>query len=163
MGKAADSMRAIDLKVRLAAYTAIQNASDDTQSNARDVVRQWRNKVDFDDDITVTRERIEALIRPKGRGVKIFKYVDMGTKGPYLIPKVIVPGRMLRFQVGYSARTMPIAKYNVGSGQHFGAWVSKAQVVHPGIKARKFLETFVDEMVPALQVRVQTEINRSVA
>lgn len=156
-------IRAIDKKTRAAALQAIKNASDDVQSTGRDATRQWRRKVDFKETLTVDLLRIEALIKPSGQNVKIFQYVDLGTKGPYLIPKVVVPGKYLRFQVGYSARTMPIAQYNKGTGQHFGAWVSKAQVTHPGIKARKFLETFMKDMIPSLQVRVQTEINHSLA
>jgi hypothetical protein len=162
-GSAGQAVRDIDKKVRDATLKALQNASDDVQSTGRDTVARWRHKVDFEETLTMDRLFIEALIKPTGKNVKIFQYVDLGTKGPYLIPKVVVPGKFLRFQVGYSARTMPIAQYNQGSGQHFGAWISKAQVTHPGIKARKFLETYVKELIPTLQVRVQTEITRSVA
>lgn len=162
-GSAGKAVRAIDKTVRAATLQAMKNASDDVQSTGRDTVARWRHKVDFDETLTMDRLLIEALIRPTGKNVKIFQYVDLGTKGPYLIPKVVVPGKFMRFQVGYSARTMPIAKYNQGSGQHFGAWVSKAQVTHPGIKARKFLETYMKDMIPSLQVRVQNEITRSVA
>lgn len=158
VGKAADAIRDIERKVREATYTALQNASDDIQSTSRDVVRDWRHKVDFDDTITDTPERIEFLIRPKGRHVKIFRYVDKGTKGPYLITAKLKP--MLKFQTGYSARTAPTAKYNQGSGRAFGNWVSKVQVTHPGIKPRLFLETFADELIPSLQQRVQSEISK---
>lgn len=155
-------MRDIDRRVRGATLQAIQNASDDLQSTSRDTVRQWRNRPDFKEELTVDESRIEALIKPSGtkRVLKIFGYVDKGTKGPYLIPKVVVPGKYLRFQKGYSARTMPIAQYNKGTGQHFGQWVSKQQVVHPGIAARKFMETYLEKLIPTLQSRVQTEINR---
>lgn len=158
------ALRQLDKTVRNAVLTSIQNASDDIQSTSRDVVRAWKNKPDFKDEFTIDPKRIECILKPKGSGrvLKIFGYVDKGTKGPYLIPKVLLPGRMLKFRTGYSARTMPIAKYNVGSGTSFGGWVSKKQVVHPGIKPRKFIETFMDELIPTLQVRVQTQITRSV-
>lgn len=156
------AIRDIDRRVRKATLQGIMNASDDIQSTGRDTVRQWRHRVDFKEDLTIDPDRIEALVKPSGlkRNLKIFGYVDKGTKGPYPIPKVVVPGKYLRFQVGYSARTMPIAQYNVGTGQHFGRWVSKLQVMHPGIKARKFLETYMEKLIPTLQSRVQTEINR---
>lgn len=153
----------INLKVRAAALQALKNASDDIQSTGRDTTREWKHRVDFGETTTVIPTLIEILIKPSGRNVKIFQYVDKGTKGPYPIPKVVLPGRMLRFQVGYSARTAPIAKYNVGTGTHFGAWVSKAQVMHPGIKARKFLETYADELIPSLQRRVQDQIDSILA
>lgn len=153
----------INLKVRAAALQALKNASDDIQSTGRDTTREWKHRVDFGETITIAPTLIEVLIKPTGRNVKIFQYVDKGTKGPYPIPKVVVPGRMLRFQAGYSARTMPIAKYNVGTGQHFGNWVSKKQVMHPGVKPRKFLETYLDDLIPSLQARVQTEIDNILA
>ncbi len=156
-------MRQIDQTVRDATLQAMKNASDDLQSTGRDTVRSWRRKVDFGETLTMDRLMIEVLIKPTGRNVKIFQYVDLGTRGPYPIPKLLTPGKMLRFQTGYSARTAPVGQYNKGSGQHFGSWVRKAQVMHPGIKARKFLETYLKDLIPSLQVRVQSEITRSVA
>ena len=159
----ADAIRNVDAMVRTATYTGIQNASDDIMSTARDTVRQWRNKPDFGDEFTVTKERIECLIKPRGnrRVTKIFGYVDKGTKGPYLIfPKV--PGTKLAFRTGYSARTAPVARYNVGSGQSFGKWVKTEGVVHPGIEGRKFLETAMEKLIPSLEVFVQRAINEAV-
>lgn len=153
----------VALKVRAATLQAMKDASDDLQSSGRDTVREWKHRVDFGETLTVDPYFIEILIKPTGRNVKIFQYVDKGTRGPYPIPKVVIPGKLLRFQVGYSARTAPVARYNVGTGQHFGAWVSKPQILHPGVKARKFLETYMNELIPTLQVRVQDEINRVVS
>lgn len=160
---AAAIIRNIDKTVRTATLQALENASDDVQSTGRDATHQWRSKVDFGETLTMDQLHIEVLIKPTGRNVKIFKYVDLGTKGPYLIPKFLVAGRRLKFQVGYSARTQPVAQYNKGSGQHFGAWASKEQVTHPGIKARKFLQTFMKDLIPSLHVRVQTEITTRLA
>jgi len=84
------------------------------------------------------------------------------TKGPYPIPKIIVPGKFLRFRTGYSARTAPIAKFNVGTGMANGGWVTKKQVMHPGIKKRKFMETFLEDMTPPLERRVQTRITNAI-
>jgi hypothetical protein len=150
----------IDLKTRAATLQALKNASDDIQSTGRDTVREWKHRVEFGETVDISPYRLEVLIKPTGRNVKIFTFVDKGTKGPYPIPKVIEPGKWLRFQVGYSARTMPIAKYNVGTGTHFGAWVTKKQVQHPGIKKREFLLTYMEDLIPSLQVRVQVEINQ---
>lgn len=162
MGAGGNALRALDKRVRASVLQTIKNASDDIQSNGRDVVRRWRTKVDFKEELTVTPHLIVARITPKGKGAKIFGYLDLGTKGPYLIPKVLTPGKMLTFRTGYSAMTAPVAKYNVGSGQSFGGWRRKAQVTHPGIKKREFLKTFMNELVPTLQARAQTDIDRSV-
>lgn len=164
MKKAAAVIREIDELVRTAVYTGLQNASDDIMSTSRDAVRQWRNRPDFGDEFTVTKRRIECLIKPTGnrKVIAIFKYVDKGTAGPYLIlPKV--DGGALYFKSGYSARTAPVAKYNVGSGQSFGRTVKSFGVIHPGIKARLFMETYAKDLVPSLQARTQNEIRVAVA
>jgi len=161
---AADSIRNLDALVRTAVYTGLEHASDDIMSTSRDVVRQWRNKPEFGDEFTVTKQRIECLIKPKGsrKVVKIFQYVDKGTRGPYLIfPKP--PNTHLFFRTGYSARTQPIAQYNKGTGQSFGAFVKSQGVIHPGIKPRLFMETTMEKLIPNLQQRVQTEITKAVA
>jgi len=163
MNKAAARIKEIDELVRTAVYTGLQNASDDIQSTSRDAVRQWRNRPDFADEFTVTKQRIECLIKPKGnrKVIAIFKYVDKGTKEHLIFPKV--PGTMLAFRTGYSARTAPVAKYNQGSGQSFGKLVRSFGVIHPGNKARLFMETFAKELIPSLQARVQREITIAVA
>jgi hypothetical protein len=162
--KAAARIREIDELVRTATYSGLQNASDDIMSTSRDVVARWKNKPDFGDDFTVTRDRMECLIKPKGsrKVISIFKYVDKGTKGPYLIfPKA--PNTHLFFRAGYSAFTQPVALYNKGTGQSFGAFIRSEGVIHPGIKPRLFMETFADKLIPALNVRVQREITVAVA
>lgn len=164
MGKAAARIKEIDELVRTATYTGLQNASDDIMSTSRDVVARWRNKPDFSDQFTVTKTRMECLIKPTGsrRVISIFKYVDKGTKGPYLIfPKP--PNTHLYFRSGYSARTQPVALYNKGTGQSFGAYIKSEGVIHPGIKSRLFLETFMKELIPALETRVQREITIAIA
>ena len=158
----ASVIKTIDETVRAAVQRTILNASDDVQSTARDTVREWTHRVEFVEVMTLERTWIEAHIKPDGEAVKIFQYVDLGTKGPYIIaPKT--PGGRLRFQTGYSARTQPIAKYNQGTGQSFGAWVQAKSVMHPGIDARKFLETYLTDLIPSLVVRMTTEITTSLA
>ena len=159
--QAAAHLKEIKRKVIEATTLALTNASDDIQSGLRDVVRDWSHKVDFDDTIVVTRFRTELTIKPKGRNVKIFGYVDKGTKGPYIIAAKNVP--RLKFRTGYSARTAPSAKYNQGSGQSFGSWVSTKTVIHPGIAARNFIETLTNDLVPSLQDRVNSEVTKALA
>ena len=144
-----------------AAEDGLLHAADDIESTGRDAVRQWKNKPDFKDTTQRTNKRIEVTIKPKGnkKVIQIFTYVEKGTKPHIIMPKK--PGTYLKFRTGYSARTQPVAKYNQGSGRSFGSWVSKAQVFHPGTKPRLFLETFLKELIPSLQVRVQSEITKA--
>jgi hypothetical protein len=125
------------------------------------VVQSWTNKPRFETELTVSPSRIEAVIKPTGRAKKVFKYIDMGTKGPYLIPKVVIPGRLLKFRTGYSARTAPVGRYNVGTGSASGGWVSKAQVSHPGIKAREFSDKISKDNKFALDKRVNEALKRA--
>lgn len=163
MGKAAADIGKLYDKVHVACVQALMNASDDIQSTGRDAVREWKNKPGFGETQYIDPKRIEILIKPTGskKVVQIFQYVDLGTKRHLIFPKI--PGTMLKFRGNYSARSQPIAQYNKGSGQSFGSFVSKAFVNHPGNKPRLFLETFMDKMIPSLQVRVQSEITKSVA
>lgn len=162
MGKAAQDIGKIYANVRQGCMTALMNASDDVQSTGRDAVREWKNKPEFGETVYNGFDAIEFLIKPTGnrKAVKIFQYVDLGTKRHLIFPKL--PGGRLRFRTGYSARTQPVAKYNVGTGQSFGSWVTKASVNHPGSKPRLFLQTFAEKMIPTLQQRVQAEITKSV-
>lgn len=162
MGKAAQDIGKIYENVRQGCIQALMNASDDVQSTGRDAVREWRNKPGFGETVYNGFDRIEFLVKPTGSAkvVRIFGYVDLGTKRHLIFPKI--PGGMLKFRTGYSARTQPIAKYNQGSGQSFGSWVSKAYVNHPGNKARLFLQTFAEKLIPDLQTRVQMEITKAI-
>lgn len=163
MPSASSIIKAEYKKVYQACVTACMNTSDDIQSTARDTVREWTNKPDFGETVYTSEDLIEFTIKPKGnkKVVKIFEYVDLGTKPHIIMPKI--KGTYLKFRGGYSARTMPVAKYNVGVGRSFGQWVSAMQVNHPGNKPRKFLETYLDELAPTFQQRVQLEINRAIA
>lgn len=119
----------------------------------------WKQKPSFTVEPSYPTANItEVLVKPSGSREKIWKYIDLGTGlyGPrgrsYVItPKT--PGGYLKFRTGYSARTAPIAQYGVGTGTANGAWVQKRMVIHPGIKSRKFFETWLQELTPDLAAR----------
>lgn len=112
------------------------------------VTQPWssNSKPRFEAQTFVGKDSVQVRVRVAGRNKRIFRYVDEGTKGPYII--TARRGKYLRFRGGYDARTQPVARYNVGTGGATGAWVQKQQVTHPGIKARKFTEKFEDEIRP---------------
>lgn len=146
----------------------------EAQQTARDManwltiaVRDWRKKPRFAGRVTIRPDYIEVKVDVAGTAKKIFGYVDQGTgkygpqKQPYFIrPKT--PGGVLTFQGGYSARTEAPAKINVGTGQHFGDWVSKKEVLHPGIKPRKFTEKVEEELNPDFQTRMENAVSRGI-
>jgi hypothetical protein len=130
-------------------------------------VRDWRHKPRFAGRVTVRPDYIEVGVDVAGTAKKIFFYVDQGTGkwGPKHQPYPIVPknpGGMLKFQMGYSARTAPGAKIGQGTGQSFGDWVSKKEVMHPGIEGRKFTETVLKELTPDFEERISDAIDKGI-
>lgn len=121
------------------------------------VVRDWTHKPTFKAEVNESKYLKTVKIKVKGQHADIWTFVDKGTK-PHEIAAKNVP--LLKFQTGYSARTAPIAKHNVGTGQKFGAWVSAAVVQHPGTEARKFTETILKELSPPLEDRIQAAVKR---
>jgi hypothetical protein len=93
---------------------------------------------------------------------QIYAWVSEGTKGPYPIPKT-PRSYPLRFQVGYKAKTIP-GSLTPSSGGPFGPVVRPMQVMHPGIKPRKFVQVAADrieqEIPRILQMEIERELGR---
>lgn len=160
-------LTALDTRIVNATLGALLTAGEEIKERGLDVVDEWKHKVEFNQQTTIAKEYMEVLVTPTGRNKAIWKYIDLGT-GLYgkkramytIVPKD--PAKLLRFQTGYSARTLPIARANVGTGQSFGPLVSAKQVLHPGIKGRKFSETFATQIAPPLNDRVTQAIKEVV-
>lgn len=145
--------------IRTATAQMLQDTADEFKQKGDEAVSDWQNKPSFSTTFTAdSADMFDVLIVPSGGMKDVWKFIDLGTGlyGPkhskYLIlPKT--PGGLLKFRTGYSPRTAPIALSQVGSGEASGSWVSTPQVIHPGIKARKFFETWLDELSPSLELR----------
>lgn len=132
-------------------------------------VRGWKKKKPrFVGRVEIRPDRLRAFVDVAGTAKKIFVYIDQGTgrygpkKRPYVIePKQ--PNKLLKFQKGYSPKTAPVARINVGTGQRSGGWVSKVRVIHPGIKARKFTETVSENLKPSFDQRIDRAIRRGIS
>lgn len=127
----------------------------------------WRNPPRFVVRYEVTSGRISATVEPDKRtkGGKIFNWLDRGTGkwGPNRRPYRIAAKRSpwLTFRTGYDALTQPVGKWNVGSGKAAGPWVRKKSVLHPGIKSRKFLQSFERKLKPPLDKRIENAFRRA--
>lgn len=148
----AAALRRIDTRIRNNCEVALFVTADEIAGDFRQVTARWGHKPKFARIRVSSKNIVSVTIEPDGKNAQIFKWVDQGTKGPYLIPKFgpTAPGQPLRFQTGYSARTKPGGKYNQGSGQASGSWVAARRVVHPGIKAREFTQTIAEDALPIL-------------
>lgn len=154
--------------IRAAVRAEAQQTARDMANWLTVAVRDWKHKPRFAPRVTVHPDYVEAKVDVAGTHKKIFWYIDQGTgkygpdKQPYIIrPKT--PGGLLKFQTGYSARTAAPAKINVGTGQHFGDWVSTGEVLHPGIKPRKFTEKVEEELQPDFYTRIENAVSQGIA
>lgn len=129
-------------------------------------VSDWSkdNRPSFTIEKHVSDREIRVVVRPyqNRKASKIFGYVDKGTK-PHVIRAR--KAKVLAFPWGgpgsYSAKTVPVAKAHVGSGQVVGGTQRFfKQVNHPGSKARLFSETVQDRTRPQLQRDIENLFRR---
>lgn len=149
--------------IRAEVRTAARDTARDLANWLTIAVREWEHKPRFAGRIDVNRDFIEVKVDVAGNAKLIFFYVDKGTglygpkKSAYEI-KPKQPGGMLKFQTGYSARSAPGAKIGQGTGEHFGEWISKKSVLHPGIRPRNFEKVAIEELTPDFYDRISDAI-----
>ena len=131
------------------------------------VTQRWKNKPLFRVKLLVSPGLLRWTVLATGPKRKIFRWVDEGTgkfgkkKRAYKIPKT-PQTKVLRFQTGYSPKTKPIARFNVGPGKASGPVVFAKQVIHPGIKGREFTKTIVKQLQPDLSRRINNAMKRGI-
>lgn len=130
---------------------------------------KWDTVVRFRYKTESKLPKLVILIGPKpGKGATIYRYLDLGTKGPYPIPK---PGntraKALYFQWGgpgsYKHKTKPRKLTSTGGGPT-GPFVTFKSVMHPGIKARKFSETIArrwGQLSRKLNVKIMEKVAKA--
>lgn len=133
-GALTNRIRQVDRNIRAAANLAVDAAARLAQANLIAVVATWETKLTFSIQRAAPIKRL-ILVGGQGDAVKVWGYVDQGTKPHLIFPK---EGKLLAFKPGYSPRTRPIANFNTGSGKASGETVFSRGVAHPGTKARKF-------------------------
>ena len=153
-----------DKRLRDAMTKELRSIVEDVRQQQVSVSSSWKNKPDWRVMVVYGDTLIAAKL--VGSNAAIFRYIDRGTGkyGPQRRPYFIFPrfAPMLKFQTGYMPRTQPIAKFNVGPGKAFGAWVTAPFVLHPGIKAREFTADYVRiTLRPVFKQRIQQAIQRT--
>lgn len=151
-GGLVQALQRVNIRIRNQSEVALFVTADMVVGDYRQVTARWSHKPKFARIRVSGKHIISVTIEPDGKHAQIFKWVDQGTKGPYFIPKFgpTLPGQRLHFRTGYNARTAPGGKYNVGSGQATGGWVSAERVIHPGIKPREFTQNIAEDALPIL-------------
>lgn len=156
--------------IRKEVRTAARDTATDLANWLGVAVREWSNRPRFAGRVILLPDFVEVKVDVAGSAKKIFFYVDRGTgtygpkKQPYPIPKTpLPPGKSLKFQTGYSVRSQPGAKIGMGTGEHFGNWISKKQVMHPGIEPRNFEKKALEELMPSFYDRISDAIARGIS
>lgn len=140
---------------------AVQKSAALIQRDLQSTTKTWKRKPKF--TVTVDQSGGNYSV-VAGTDDAIYGYIDGGTGkyGPKGRAYVIRPkkrGGILRFRKGFGAKTRPGIIGSTAGVVAGGDWVSKRQVIHPGIKARKFTTTIQKRR----QVTVQQEISQSIA
>lgn len=107
----------------------------------------WEHPVRFTQNIEVGPNKIEATVTTEDQ---IYTWVDKGTEDHY-VPKV--PGPILRFQVGYKAKSMPNVIGSTAGGAFGNFAFSKGHWVK-GIEPRNFDETIRKKWEPIFKQRM---------
>lgn len=102
----------------------------------------WEHKPAFETVKEVTPTSIAVMV---GTDDRVYGFVDKGTRPHDIEPKG--PGYPLRFQVGYSAKTLP-GFLGSRKGGKFGPERRAMKVHHPGTEARGFSEMIYREIGP---------------
>lgn len=100
------------------------------------IVADWDHKPTFKGRKYLDEDSVRITVHPDGPHKDIWYWVTGGTR-PHVIRARNAP--FLVFATGYIPHTSPGGGYG-GPGEAKGDVVSKKQVDHPGIKARKFEE-----------------------
>jgi hypothetical protein len=142
---------------------AVETSLNDI-GRAWDIQRQqdtsdWSTKPAFTHDVVSENNTTELRLRTNDNR---WAWIDKGTGrfGDRGEPYVIAPlgDYPLRFQTGYSAKTAPVARSGVGSGQANGAFVSTNVVIHPGIRNRDFTKDYADRNRSAHREQIRDAI-----
>lgn len=148
-----------DTAIRRATREAAKAAIEVVQLQFREVVRTWNDKPGF---------VAQPVLSAKGIGYKLvlagteaaknhWRWTDEGTKA-HKIRARFAP--RLAFQVGYAAKTAPVAQFNVGNGTSSGAWRKPLEVDHPGTKAREFSATYMTEVEPLFRAELSRNLSK---
>lgn len=150
-------------QIRIALESAVDEVAERNRSQLQHAVSRWKHQPRFIKRPAPSpdRQSIKRQVLAQGDEytLKIWGYVDKGTDPHLIAPKD--PGGVLVFNVGYSAKTAPIANANVGTGQATGEKiVTRKPIHHPGTEGREFSGYFALEAQDALPGAILNALRR---
>ena len=122
-------------------------------------VKSWTRKVGFAYEVDLSGRDASVLTGPATGNVKIWNYINEGTRTRPIVPK---RAKALRFRTGYKAKTRP---WHIGSGRssHTGDWVSTKLVRAHSIQAREWTGTLVSKRKRPFARNINSAIKRGAA
>ncbi len=125
-------------RVSLAIASAMEAEGQKIVDLLDGAVKTWNHKPDFGFEITAPGGDLVMVV---GTDDEIFGYVEQGTQPHPIYP---VRAKMLRFQTGYRAKSVPNIVGSFSGGPS-GAIVFRKRVMHPGSKPRNFIPTIFNK------------------
>ena len=161
-------------EIRLELLNALRSEGRQIKKDFQKSTRTWKHKPVFETKVSLRRTTATGFVEVKTDD-EIYGYVNHGTgiwsgRGKYPIrPKVRRRGPRGRFRRAagslafpskFGPKTRP-GKINAGSGSRGGPMVFTKQVMHPGIRPRKFDQAIVNRINKTR--RFQNRIDKAIA
>lgn len=160
IGRMAKRWAGIDNRMRGGFRQAVRETADVARAKFEAATLKWKNKPKWITRLPPVQDRnmlkYEVVAIGSDKVIKIWGYVDKGTEPHIITPKK--PGGVLAFNVGYEAKTSPVANANVGSGIASGKRVMTQRVNHPGNEPREFSGYFALEAEETLIRKINAVI-----
>lgn len=162
-GSVEGALIALQQQTRMALESALDEVAEVNRKQFEKAVARWKNQPRFIKRPAPSPDRMsikrQVLAQGDEHTLKVFGYVDKGTEPHMIAPKK--PGGVLVFNVGYSAKTSPIANANIGTGTATGEKIfTRKPVHHPGSEGREFSGYFALEAQDALQGAIVNALRR---
>ena len=162
-GSVVSALQALDKTFRSALEVAVNETAKEQLTLFTGATLKWKNKPKWITRPTPGADRKTSVAYQivgiaDEKTLKIWGWVDLGTEPHFIFPKK--PGGVLAFNIGYSAKTSPVANANVGTGKSSGARVFSRGVFHPGTEPRDFAAYFALQGEETLVRKINDAIKR---
>lgn len=142
---------------------AVDRSQKDVLDDLKAVTATWNHQPKWRTRFTEDSGNLQMTVTTTDVA---FIYLDRGTgsfgpkSAPYPIPKPTNTGaKILRFQGGYTAKTTP-GRLESQAGGPFGDYLFRRSVLHPGVKARGWLELLRKKHGPKFGAYVMAELRK---
>ena len=143
----------------------MQKFGEEIKREFEDITSDWasKNRLKMTVEMKIKTDSTTVTIKPQKQGdaLRIFQYVDGGTKPHIIKPKASNKTGRLFFNSGYKPKTLPIARAHVGPGISTGPLVAAQVVHHPGTKPRLFTATIMKKSRPIFRRRMENAFKRA--